>query len=275
MIQIYADGALVYDSRLEEYDLQGLTVTTGLNKGGTAEIIMPPAHPAYESFVSYRTVVEIYRDSALLFRGRALYASDNAQNTRTVLCEGERCFFLDAISRPYTYQATPAEVFAAVIAEYNRQVEDFKRFKVGTVTVTDPNDYIRLESESAESVQDTLNKLVSRCGGFIAFSTVDGERAVNWYDTIGTRSSQVVEFGENLLDFARNGANTSLVTVVVPYGAKDETTGARLTIESVNNGLDYIQDDEAVTLRGSIIKAVVWDDVTLPSNLLRKAQEYL
>ena len=34
MIQIYADGVITYDSRLEAYDLQGLTVTTGLNKGG-------------------------------------------------------------------------------------------------------------------------------------------------------------------------------------------------------------------------------------------------
>ena len=46
MIQAYADGALFYDSRLEDHALLGLTVTTGLNKGGTASIIMPPQHPA-------------------------------------------------------------------------------------------------------------------------------------------------------------------------------------------------------------------------------------
>ena len=27
MIQIYADGTLTYDNRLEDYELQGLTVT--------------------------------------------------------------------------------------------------------------------------------------------------------------------------------------------------------------------------------------------------------
>ena len=276
MIQVYADGVLAYDSRLEEYDLLGLAVTTGLNKGGTAEIVLPSGHPAYEFFKSYRTVVEIYRDSVLLFRGRALYASDDFYNTRSVVCEGERCFFLDAVSRPYLYQDTPAAVFSAVVEEYNRQVEAFKQFRVGTITVTDPNDYIRVESENAESVQDTLDKLVGRCGGYIVFTTADdGARVVNWYESTGTRSSQVIEFGENLLSFARNGANTSLVTVVVPYGAKNEETGARLTIKDVNNGLDYIQDDSAVALRGSIIKAVTWDDVTQPANLLRKAQQYL
>ena len=36
MLQLYADGAVAYDSRLEEYTLLGLKTTTGLNKGGTA-----------------------------------------------------------------------------------------------------------------------------------------------------------------------------------------------------------------------------------------------
>lgn len=278
MIQLYADGVLAYDSRLEDYDLQGLKVTGGLNKGGTAQIVMPPSHPAYGRFTSYKTIVEIYRDSPVpLFRGRALYPADNAHNVRTVTCEGELCFFQDAVSRPYLYQDTPAAIFSAVVETYNAQVEAVKRFRVGTITVTDPNDYVRLESESAESVMDTLNKLRERCGGYIVFTTdpEDGARVVNWYASLGYRSEQVIEFGENLLDFSRTGANTSLITAVLPYGAKDANTGQRITIESVNDGKDYIQDDEAVALRGFIVKPAVWDDVTEPANLLRKAREYL
>lgn len=275
MIQVYTNGVLSYDSRLESYALVGLTVTTVLNKGGTAEIIMPPGHPAYDSYVSYRTVVEVYRDNVLLFRGRALYPADDFYNTRTVTCEGELCFFGDAVSRPYLYQDTPAAVFAAVLADYNSQVEAFKQFRLGEVTVTDPNDYIRLESEGAESTLDTINKLLSRCGGYIVFTTAsDGARVVNWYESIGALSGQTIEFGENLLSFARSGANTSLATGVLPYGAKD-ANGQRITIADVNDGQDYILDADAVAIRGTIIKAVTWDDVTLPENLLRKARQWL
>ena len=77
MTQVYADGVLVYDSRLEDYALLGLTVTVTLNKSGTASLTMPQHHPAYNKFTSYRTVVEIYRDDVLLFRGRSLYPSDD------------------------------------------------------------------------------------------------------------------------------------------------------------------------------------------------------
>ena len=276
MIQIFADGAVICDSRLESHDLQGLKVSSGLNKGGTAEIIMPPGHPAYGRFESYKTIVEIYRDGLLQFRGRPLDPTDDFYNVRTVLCEGELCFLDDAVSRPYLYQDSPAAVFASVIGVYNSQVEPFKQFKVGTVTVTDPNEYIRLESENAESVLATVNKLLERCGGYVVFTTdTDGARVINWYATLGYRSGQVIEFGENLLDFSRGGSNPELATAVLPYGAKDGGNGKRVTIESVNGEKDYIQDDEAVELRGFIIKPVVWDDVTEPANLLQKAQAWL
>lgn len=276
MIQIYADDVLAYDNRLEDYTLTGLTVSTGLNKGGTASIVMPQGHPAYNIFTSYRTVVTVYRDGVLLFRGRALYPEDDFYNRRTITCEGERCFFRDGVHRPYVYQDGPAAIFATVVELYNAQVDEFKRFKVGTVTVTDPNNYIRLESESAESFAATIDKLVERCGGYVVFTTnADGDRVVNWYDDLGYRSGQVIEFGENLLDFSRSSSNADLATVIIPYGAKDEESGARLTIESVNNGLDFIQDYDAVAIRGVIAKAVYWDDITLPQNLLNKAQQYL
>ena len=276
MIQVFADDTLVYDSRLEEYALLGLTATAGIHVGGTAKIVMPPTHPAYNSFSSYKTVVRIQRDGETIFRGRALYPTDDFYNRRTITCEGERCFLRDGVMRPYVYQDGPAAIFTSAIDLYNAQVDTFKQFVVGTITVTDPNNYIRLENESAEQISDVIDKLVERCGGYIVFTTnTEGQRVINWYDELGYRSNQVIEFGENLLDFSRTGSNPDLATVIIPYGAKDEVTGQRITIESVNDGLDFLQDYDAVALRGVIAKAVYWDDITLPENLLAKAQQFL
>ena len=276
MIQVYADDALVYDSRVPDLALLGLEVTRGLNKGGTATLTLPPHHAAYSSFTSYRTVVTVHRDQRLLFRGRVLYPTDDFSLRRTITCEGERCFLRDGIMRPYAYEDDPALIFADVIHLYNAQVEAFKQFVVGEVTVTDPSGAIKLESAEAETFADTIDKLVERCGGYIVFTTSDdGRRVINWYKEITQRSTQRIELGANLLDFQRSTANSDLATVVVPYGAKDEATGQRLTIEGVNGGLDFIQDYDAVALRGVICKAVTWDDVTSSQALLAKAQQYL
>lgn len=276
MLRIYADDVIAYDSRLPGYELLDLKVTTGLNKGGTAEITMPPGHPAYGMFTSYKTIVTIYRDDQLLFRGRALYPADDFYKRRTITCEGERCFLQDAVMRPYLYQDSPAAILESIIGLYNTQVEEPKQFMIGTIDDDlDPNNYVRIESESAEQVADTIDKLVKRVGGYIVFTTnTEGRRVINWYKETGYRSSQVIEFGENLLDFTRS-QSADLATVVIPYGAKNEETGERVTITDINNGLDFIQDDAAVALRGFIAKPVFWDDVTDPANLLRKAQQYL
>lgn len=291
LLQVYADGQLVYDNRHDDYKLIDLESTKGLNKAGTATIVMPPNHPAYNAFTSHKTVVEIYRDGKLKWRGRALYPTDNFLKQRTITCEGERCFLRDGTMRPYLYQDGPQAIFEHVIMLYNAQVEAFKQFKVGTCNVTDPNNYVRLESTTAEQFSDTIDKLVERCGGYITFTTdANGDRCINWLSELNYQNNQAIEFGENLLDYSRSDANTDLVTVVVPYGAQIEeevetedeegnivttTTSRRVTIESVNDGLDFIQDEDAVALRGVVSKPMYWEDITEPINLLHKAQQYL
>lgn len=280
MVQVYADDTLVYDSRLEDPPLLGLTATLALNKSGTATIKLPRDHPARNAFVSYRTIVEIKRDGVLVFRGRALYPTDDFFLQRTITCEGERGFFQDGLMRPYKYQDTPENIFYDVIGKYNDQVNDWKKFTPGAVTVTDPNGSIVLESEDAESCGEVLEKLIERCGGYITFQTdILGKRIVNWVPEINTMSSQVIEYGENLLDFVRTEANSDVATVIVPYGAKNGE-GVRLTIEdAVLNGnaygKDYIEDLRNPSSRGRIVRAVYWDDVTDPDILYVKAQQYL
>jgi len=276
-VVVYADGQMVYDSLLEEYDLAGLKSTHGQNVAGTAEIIMQRKHPAYNAFIPYRTIVNIYRDGKRRFRGRALYTAENFYGQRTVTCEGELCFLRDSINRPYKYEATPRSCFVTIINAHNAAVEPEKRFKVGNVTVTDAEAYIKLENDRAETTLDTLNKLVDRCGGYVVFTdAADGSREINWLAELDNKSGQSVEFGENLLDFASTGASTTdLATALVPYGARDKETKKRLTITSVNGGKDWIQDETAVALRGTIMAAVTWDDVTEPADLLKKAKAWL
>lgn len=276
MIKAYADGELFYDSLSPSTRLLSFTATPSVAVAGTAELTMPPGHPSFDRFVSYRTLIEIYRRGSLIFRGRALFPYDDNVGRRNVTFEGERCFFRDSVMRPYLFQDSPEAILAEIVNQHNTQVEHFKTFQVGTVTVTDANDYVRLESESAEQTSTTLDKLLQRCGGYFVFTTdSDGIRRINWLEKLEYKSSQSIEFGENLLDYSRAGVDTGLATRIIPYGAKDETTGLRLTIEGVNNGLDYVEDAEAVALRGVIALPVIWDDVTLAENLLAKAKKYL
>lgn len=279
MVKVYADDRLVYAPIVEGYELLDLVVTAGVNKAGTAEITMPPGHPSYNAFVSYSTIVTIYRNDVLLFRGRALYAEDDLYGKRKITCEGERNFLHDVSTfGGYIWQDSPDSILADVLKNYNFcQTDPARRFVPGDVTVTDPNNYILLEGEEAATSAEIVDKLVERCGGYIIFTTnSNGDRVLNWYADPDKHSNQAIEFGENLLDYSSSGANTELATVITPYGAKDEDTGERVTLLGLlPNNAWSIQDDDAVARYGYIEKAVYWDDVTLQTNLLKKAQAYL
>jgi hypothetical protein len=297
MIQVYADNVLAYDSRLEEYDLVGLKVTTGLNIGGTAEITMPPGHPAFNYFIDYRTIVTIYRDGALRFRGRALYSADTYHGQRTITCEGEMCLFRDGIFDPFQGKNPEnnsdvdyaANIFTQALDAYNSQVEEFKRFELAMISLVPDgthigNGYVRLSDicPTPLPVLDVFNKLVELCGGYMVFSSrEDGTRGISWLSTLNNRSRQEIEFGENLLDFSSTGgSNTQLATGIIPYGPKDPETGDRMTIQNATiDGLvyrqNYIIDEEAQALRGTIMTTAVWENVWDPVMLYDKAKAYL
>lgn len=80
-----------------------------------------------------------------------------------------------------------------------------------------------------------------------------------------------------MIDLDKVVRGETIATAVIPLGARigEDENSTRLTIESVNDGVDYVYNQEAVDQYGWIFQKVIWDDVTVASNLLRKGQEYL
>lgn len=283
MYQIYADGALIYDTRYQEYVIGKGQISLEVNKSGSFVFSLYQDNPYYDRIEKLSTIITIFRDNMLIFRGRVIKSVDGFYNDKTFTCEGELSFLLDSIQRAYSFTGSPEELFEQFITEHNSQVGDDKKFTVGEVTVTDPNDYINRANSAYENTLTNLNgKLVGSLGGYINITTGDnGDRVINWIEDYPYLSTQTIEFGENLLDFAKENNAESIATAIIPLGAKIETQDEdveeepRVTIESVNDGVDYIYDEDAVNKYGWIFISKVWDDVTEPANLKTKATSFL
>ena len=94
-------------------------------------------------------------------------------------------------------------------------------------------------------------------------------------------SLQSVEYGKNLLDVKINRDHTERYTALIPLGAKivvtdeegNETESEeRVSIAGVNGGVNYVYDEAAVKEIGWIWKTEIWEDVTVPGNLLTKSK---
>lgn len=283
MYRIFADSTLIYDSTVEDYKIGKGSVSLEIKKAGSFTFSLYPDNPYYDKIVKMKTIIVVYRDNEIIFRGRALNTEDGFYNTHVITCEGELSFLLDSIIRPYTFNGTPKELFTRFIEEHNSQVDKEKQFKVGVVTVVDNNDYI---ARSNIEYQDTWTNIKDRLigdslGGYLFVThEADGTPVINYYGDFPVLASQSIRFGVNLKDYTRIVNAEDIATVLIPLGARLKNaegtdTDEYLTIASVNAGKDYIEDETAISIYGRIVKSVIWDDVTTASRLLTKGRQEL
>ncbi len=281
MYQVYCDGQLIHDPRLQGYQLVSPSLSLELNKTGTFTFTMYPDHPGYGVISKLKSIITVEKDGAVLFRGRPLSSKEGFYGQLDYTCEGELAFLLDSRVRPFEMAGGVTELFSYLIQQHNEQVEEAKQFKVGQVTVTDPNDYINRSNVTYETTWDILNtRLLDTLGGYLWVRHESDGVYLDYLADFPYTSDQRITFGENLLDYSQTRSGDEIITALLPLGAKltDEegkTTEERLTISSVNDGKDYVYDQEAVDQYGWILGTQTWDDVTLPGNLKQKALDAL
>lgn len=285
MYKIYADDTLIYDSTCEDYEIAKGTVTLETDKAGSFVFALYPEHFYYDEFVKMRTAITVYKDDRIVFRGRVLEAQVDHWNCKTLTCEGELAFLNDSVIRPFSdIYGHPTEMLAQFVAWHNDQVDEFKRFKVGRVTVPGATTLV-MQPESTDydttlaAMQEHL--LGAKPGGHLYVTHDDGDRipTLNWVGDFDRTASQAIEFGENLKTYTKTVKAEELVTAILPLGAviddgNDRTEDKKLTIKTPSRP-DYIYSPEGVALYGWIFKVVEWDKITDQDELYETAKAYL
>ncbi len=238
---VYCDNELLFDPRIDELAIFNKKIALEVNKTGSFDFKIYPSHPMYDRIKRLKSSIEVYQDAYLVFRGRVLDDVQDFNNAKDVICEGDLAFLNDGIIRPYTYSGSVSGFLSYILTEYNTQVE----------------------------VNDKLTKLL---GGYIRIRRSGGVNYLDYLEDSTMQSLQEIKLGENLLDLNKEIKGQDIVTALIPYGAKlGNDTDERLTIASVNDGVDYVYDQAAVDAYGWIFATKTWDDVTIGSNLLTKA----
>ncbi len=281
MYQVYCDGQLLHDPRLQEYQLVSPSLSLEVNKTGSFTFTQYPNHPESGRIQKLKSLIEVKKDGAVLFRGRPLSSKEGFYKQQDYTCEGELAFLLDSRVRPFEMAGGVTELFTYLINQHNEQVDEAKQFKVGTVTVNDPNDYINRSNITYETTWDILNtRLLNTLGGYLCVRHEEDGVYLDYLADFPYMSTQRITFGENLLDYARTRDGSEIATALIPLGARltdadGKQIEERLTISDVNDEKDYVYDEAAVKQYGWIFSTQTWDDVTQAGNLKQKALETL
>lgn len=293
MYQVFWGDFLLHDLRLDDYYLKDAELSEELNKVAEFTFKIYPSHPNFNKLEVLVSNIIIKKDSKIIFKGRIISDKMNMDKSKQVTCESVLAFLFDSVQRPFEFQGTPEELFTQIINNHNLQVEEYKKFKIGKLTGANHNnnDYIKRSSTDYINTFNTIEeKILNLLGGYIQIRYEDDGNYIDWVDDftdiIGEEtgqlvSSQVIEFGENLIDITANNDAAQTYSVVIPLGAeieKEDGTKERITIKDINNGKDYLVNQEALSKYGWIVAPIsetTWNDITIADSLKTKAQEYL
>ena len=297
MYQIMCDDYILHDAVIDGLKVIGARCSLEVNKTGSLTFQIAPTHPYYDKIKKHTSEIKLYQDDRVLFCGRVLNDEITFDNIKNVECEGELSYFLDSIQRAKEYHleggsSNVIETYLKdIVAIHNSQVDDSKKFSVGLVNITDPNNYLYKISNYEDTLTTLTNKLLNTYGGYLQVRHSNGVRYLDYVSELTNACNQTIEFGKNIIDMTRYIKGEDIYTALIPLGAKKDNTTAtndesyekRLTISSLSDSTDgnikkindYIYDTEAVKQWGWIWKVVKWDDVTVAENLLRKAKDEL
>ena len=310
--KIFCDDYVLYDSQLNEFQVGSPILKQELNTANELTFTIYPTHPYFNNISKLSSLVRVYRDSSLIFKGRVINSELGFQGEKKITCEGVLAFLLDSVIRPFDFPND--EQFSSLnyehvnVIEYflnwiltchNSQAKEFQKIQLVNVTVTDPNNYLTRSSiEYLSSWEVITSRLLKSYGGYLV---IREENGINYLDYLedftsdGTKSgnrlvcTQKIEFGANLLDLTEEISGADIKTGIIPLGARLEDadgnqTDEYLTIESLPDGIlsegiiktgDHILNTTLAETYGVIYEIVKCEDVKIAENLQAKALSYL
>ena len=298
--QITCDGYVLYDPRDEELVVLSPKCKVEVNTVGEGSFVILPTHPYYTKLKRLRSIFEITQDGQTIFRGRMTDDSKDFNNMLDVDLEGVLGYTNDTIIEPFTFPdnftvgegENAVEVFLGwVLSQHNAQAESWQKLKLGTVTVSDPNNYITRSSTSNMTTWECLKSKLfgSSLGGYLLVRYEADGNYVDYLSELTLTNTQHVTFGENMLDITSASDASETYSSILPLGAEVETDGvrSRIDLSSLEDG--DISDDLVKSGKFIYSKSAVsnygwrcvppkdsqWDDVNQVSNLKTKAAEYL
>lgn len=276
--RLYANDELIFASDWAdpEYQLISPIIKMEANKAGSVEFTMLPRHPFYDTLSIMKTRIDVYRDEELIFSSRVLSNDTDTYKQRKVYCEGALAYLVDSIFGPSKGTRTTEEHFRLLIDSHNAQVEDTKKFAVGSIEIDEKAEsHIFGEDNYRETFSAIQSDLIDSFGGYLRIRYENGVRYIDYLKSYNTTSSQTIEFGQNLIDLMNKQTGEDLFTVLLPIGKDKLTIEAAGDSQKYTHNGKYLENAEAIASYGRILKTEDFGDITDAGTLMEKAEKYM
>lgn len=190
----------------------------------------------------------------------------------------------NGLSNDYVFDQDALTVMSLIFNPPEEEEEETDPFSAGTVE--------GISTDTAEFINDDYigywdlmqEKLVEVYGGYIIPRYTAGGIVIDYLtEEYLPLSTQSIVFGENMADLFVETDATDTFSVLIPLGADVRATNIHegqakqtpLTIASVNNSKDYLENADGLTLYGRREMVYRWEEVKDASTLKSLGEQYL
>ena len=289
MYQVYCDDIIIYDDHSLDDNFKAYAPILSLsdNSAGTFSITLPIKHLYYDKINKITSTLSVYRDGKWLWEGRVVKEKIDFYDNKTIECEGALAYLNDICLEPnvLTY-TTINNLIRSILNYYNSKVTDPKRkIYPGVITVKSTGDIEEVNSNYENILPFIKTNIIDVYNGhmFIERDVKNNRLVLNYYETFPNTTSQTIDFGNNLIDFARDYDFSEICTVIIPRGKQLDNESDSISvsvnnnyvnISTVNGGSIYLESN-LVSKYGRFEKVVDFNDVEDPQILLKLARLYL
>lgn len=243
-----------------------------------------------EPIINFIQIIDVVREQEI-FYGRVAKITNTMDTSgsfsQSFLIEDEKAFLYDSVQTYMKPTRMPVRDYLQKIIDiHNKQVEPYKRFKLGNVDVIDNGDLLR--GLGYQSTAETIKeKLLDRLTGNLILRRVDNTNYLDYISNYGDDSDTPLQLTKNLKSATRDIDISELFTRIVSVGQDIEDNSEtdievgtdysrpKYTIESVNNGKNYLDDPSLIEKFGLNTGIVEFPNVKEPSILKRRGQQWL
>ena len=251
MYKIYKENELIWTNGTPETGLYSAKISLGVNSANTFEASVASGLELFKDLPVLNKRIFIFQDNEKdpIFEGRLLKRVTDFYGNTTYSFEGALGYLHDSIQPPVDYTGQTIEtIFNGLLAEHNKQVEDWKQLLPGRITVEDhtesdtysgkgrlddPNtdrDVYTADSDTTginqanlttgyETTWDAINNLlINNLAGYLVIRYENGKKYLDYLKEYMPSEGQVILFGSNLLDYSSTLDYSSLCTGVLPLG---------------------------------------------------------
>lgn len=278
------NGATQTEIHNEHHKLFSGSVVKGINTIDSFNFSLLPNNPAFGALRDFVTLVSVYnsRRQRYEFRGRVLYTSpqmsDKGLITQEAICESYLGFLCDSEQLPCdAIDWEVRDLMAHLIDNHNAQLEEYKHFQLGRIEMTDPSGKLKgLELQPGKTWEVIKKNLLDVLGGEIDYRVSGGVTYIDYVEKFGEDKETEIAVSKNMKSIVKEKNPSAFITRLIPLGAKIyDSSEERYGIAEVNDGKNYIDDEEAIAEYGLHVGRVEFDDLTEPADIKEHGEAWL